>query len=78
MVLNFAPVERRDFIVEVPKMGRYEEILSTDNYEYGGKNKLNEEALRTQATTDEYGNKHNYIKITLPALGGVIFRKQQN
>ena len=78
VVLNFAPVERRDFIVEVPKMGRYEEILSTDNYEYGGKNKLNEEALRTQATTDEYGNKHNYIKITLPALGGVIFRKQQN
>ncbi|MBE6616837.1 MAG: 1,4-alpha-glucan branching protein GlgB [Ruminococcaceae bacterium] len=78
VVLNFAPVERRDFVVEVPKMGRYEEVLSTDNYEYGGKNKLNEEGVRTRAVTDERGERHNYITINLPPLGGVIFRKQQN
>ncbi len=78
VVLNFAPVERRDFTVEVPKMGRYEEILTTDRYEFGGKNRLNEEAVRSRIVTDEYGNKKNVINITLPALGGVILKKQQN
>jgi len=78
VVLNFAPVERQNFEVEVPKMGRYEEILTTDRYEFGGKNRLNEDAVRSRLVTDEYGNKKNVINITLPALGGVILKKQQN
>ena len=78
VVLNFAPVERQNFEVEVPKMGRYEEILTTDRYEFGGKNRLNETAVRSRIVTDENGNKKNIINITLPALGGVILKKQQN
>ena len=78
VVLNFAPVERQNFEVEVPKMGRYEEILTTDRYEFGGKNRLNETAVRSRIVTDENGNKKNVISITLPALGGVILKKQQN
>lgn len=78
IVLNFAPVVRTDFTVCVPKMGRYEEVFTTDVYEFGGKNRLNEEAVRTHSFTDESGVKKNAIDITLPALGGVIFRKQQN
>lgn len=78
IVLNFAPVVRTDFSVCVPKMGRYEEVFTTDVYEFGGKNRLNEEAVRTHSFTDESGVKKNAIDITLPALGGVIFRKQQN
>lgn len=78
VALNFAPVVRTDFTIYVPKMGRYEEIFTTDRYEYGGKNRLNEEAVRTQIVFDEEGAKRSAIDITLPALGGVIYRKQQN
>ena len=45
VVLNFAPVKREGFALTVPKMGRYEEIFSTDPYEFGGKNILNEDSL---------------------------------
>lgn len=78
VVLNFAPVVRPNFTVCVPKMGRYEEIFTSDRYEYGGKNRLNEEAVRTQIVFGEDGVKNNAVNITLPALGGVIYRKQQN
>jgi 1,4-alpha-glucan branching enzyme len=78
VVLNFAPVVRENFKVRVPKMGRYEEIMTTDKYEFGGKNRLNEEAVRTRAVLGADGKRENEIEITLPALGGVIFRKQTN
>lgn len=78
VVLNFAPVVRANYSVCVPKIGRYEEVFTTDVYEFGGKNRLNEESVRTRAVVDESGTKKNVIDITLPALGGVIFRKQIN
>jgi len=78
VVLNFAPVVRENFRVRVPKMGRYEEIMTTDRYEFGGKNRLNEEAVRTRAAVREDGKRENEIEIMLPALGGVILRKQAN
>ena len=78
VVLNFAPVKREGFALTVPKMGRYEEIFSTDPYEFGGKNILNEEAVRTRSIVDAEGTKKNVIDITVPPLGGCVFRKQQN
>ncbi len=78
VALNFSPIPRENFGLKVPKMGRYEEILTTDRYEFGGKNRLNETALRSMAVTDESGEKKNEIRITLPAMGGVIFRKITN
>ena len=78
VVLNFAPVLREGFRVRVPKMGRYEEIMTTDKYEFGGKNHLNEGAIRTRNAIDGEGKRENEIEITLPALGGVILRKQTN
>ena len=78
VVLNFAPVLREGFRVRVPKMGRYEEVMTTDKYEFGGKNKLNEEAVRTRAVVGADGSRSNEVEITLPALGGVILRKQPN
>ncbi len=78
IVLNFAPVVRECFTVKVSKMGRYEEILNSDRFEFGGRNRLNEESIRTRAVVDENGNKTNVIDITVPAHGAVILRKQQN
>ena len=76
--MNFAPVVRENYPRTVPKMGRYEEVFSTDRYEFGGKNYLNETPVRTRAEIGGDGVKRSTIEITLPALGGVIFRKQQN
>ena len=76
--MNFAPVVRENYPLTVPKMGRYEEVFSTDRYEFGGKNNLNETPVRTRAEIGGDGVKRSSIEITLPALGGVIFRKQQN
>ena len=78
VAMNFAPVQRDNYPLAVPKMGRYEEVFSTDRYEYGGRNVLNETPVRTRTETDENGLKHPIIDIVLPPLGGVIYRKQQN
>ncbi len=76
VALNFAPVVREGFPLKVSKMGRYEEIMTTDRYEFGGRNRLNEDSVRTITTAAPNGEKQNEIRITLPAMGGVIFRKQ--
>ncbi len=78
VVLNFAPVLRENYRLEVPKMGRYEEVFSTDPYEFGGKNRLSEAPVRTITEIREDGTRHHSITVTLPALGGVIYEKQQN
>ena len=78
VVLNFAPVRRVGYPLAVPKMGRYEEVLSTDRYEFGGRNVLNEAPIRTRSEVGEDGVKRAVIDVTLPPLGGAIFRKQQN
>lgn len=78
IALNFSPVLREDFLLKVPKMGRYEEIMTTDRYEFGGKNKLNETPVRSVTTVTPDGEKRTEIKITLPAMGGAIFCKQLN
>lgn len=78
IVLNFAPVVRENYMVKVPKMGRYEEIFTSDRYEFGGKNRMNDDAVRTRTIVNEDGVKQSVIDITLPALTGVILRKQQS
>jgi 1,4-alpha-glucan branching enzyme len=78
VALNFAPVQRDAYPLAVPKMGRYEEIFSTDHYEFGGRNVLNEAPVRTRTEIDEKGVKRAIVDIILPPLGGVIYRKQMN
>ncbi len=78
VVLNFGSEALDSFTVYVPRMGRYEEIFTTDRYEFGGKNRLNESAVRARFMTDETGTKRSAVDISLPALGGVILQKQQN
>lgn len=75
VVINFSPVERRGFKVRVPKSGYYAEVLTTDEYRFGGGNLLNSEPVKSFAVT-EGGGKADYIEINLPSFGGVIFKKQ--
>lgn len=78
VILNFSPVVREGYTLYVPKMGRYEEVLTTDRYEFGGRNRLNEDTVRSVAITDENGSRKNQVTLTLPALGGVVLKKQLN
>ena len=77
VVLNFAPVVRENYSVKVPKMGRYEEIFTSDRYEFGGRNRMNDDAVRTRTVVNEDGVKQSVVDIILPALSGIILRKQQ-
>jgi len=78
IAVNFSAVKVEKYTLEVSKMGRYEEILSTDSYMFGGGNCLNREPLRSCVISNEGGKKKNTIDITLPALGGVVLRKLQS
>ncbi len=78
VALNFAPVVRENFSLKVPKLGRYEEVMTTDKYEFGGKNILNEEAIRSHPIIGDDGSKTYAVDVTLPALGGIILKKQLN
>lgn len=69
-VLNFAPVDREDFILANMKHTRYFEVFSSDAESYGGKGRLNGGALDTQTAFD--GTRE--LRITLPALSAVILK----
>ncbi len=78
VVLNFSPVQRENFPLRVPKMGRYEEVFSTDCVEFGGTNHRNETGIRSRTVKNDDGSKYSVIDMMLPALGGVILQKQSN
>lgn len=73
VVCNFTPVERRGYVIGLPKGGIWEEILNTNAGCYGGSGtgnggKINAEAL--PADDRDFSS-----KIVLPPLSTVVFRK---
>lgn len=73
-VINFVPVTRRGYRISVPKSGEYEEIFSTDSPEFGGCSQLNTEPVKAFCVGDKK-DKNYAVEITVPALGGVIFKR---
>ena len=72
IVLNFSPVERKNYTLKVSKRGSYKEVFNSDLYEYGGKNKKNKKSLKSYKK-----EKDNIIDILLPAYGALIFEKEK-
>ncbi len=77
VILNFSDTIIENYTLAVGKKGRYEEVLSTDSYMFGGNNILNREVMQTRVISESNGQKQNGIDLMLPPLGGVIIRKQQ-
>ncbi len=75
VVLNFAPVKRIDYVVRVPKAGKYEEIFNSDRTEFGGGGCLNDAPIQSKTAVDDKGEKQNYIRIVLPPLSAVFLRR---
>lgn len=75
VIINYAPVTREEYTFCVPKMGRYEEVFTTDPYAFGGRNIPHKDAVRTVVSTNENGERICSCTITLPALSGVVYKK---
>ncbi|MCX6164763.1 MAG: 1,4-alpha-glucan branching protein GlgB [Ignavibacteriae bacterium] len=75
-VLNMTPVLRENYILGVPFDGFYKEILNSDGFEYGGSGKGNAGGVSSdQKTKNQW---YHTICITLPPLGGLIFKIERN
>ena len=75
VVINFSPVARDGYQVNVSTAGKYKEVFSTDETKFGGKGNLNNEILKSAKYQTQSGEIQNYVNINLPALSGVIIRK---
>ena len=75
IVINFSPVTREEYWLNVDSPGRYKEILSSDEIRFGGKGLLNTAVFKTEKYQKQSGEIQNYLKINLPALSGIVIRK---
>ena len=74
-LLNFTPNVIHDYKVGVPEKVSYREIFSTDMTEFGGSGVDNGDE---KVVFDEpFGNAHQHIMVSLPPLGGVIFKAEK-
>jgi 1,4-alpha-glucan branching enzyme len=75
IVLNFSPVERKDFVIGVPFAGSYEEILNTEMKEFGGTwTQLNQDCQTEQKKIKNF----NYrIRTIVPSLGAIILKPKE-
>ncbi len=71
-VVNYSPVTRDGFVIEVDSPGEYEVLINSDLYEYGGKNLLGNERIKSEIR-DSDGRE--IIKFTLPGMSGIILKK---
>ena len=70
VVLNFTPVPRYGYRVEVPRSGYCRELINSDAREYGGSGVGNLGGVRATVDTDDQAG--TVISLTLPPLGGLL------
>ena len=69
-VVNFSPVERREYRFGVPQKKEYREIFNSDALEFGGTGAGNPKPVRT-----EWIPSHGHpcsIAVTIPPMAGVV------
>ena len=75
IVINFSPVMRENYKVNVAEAGNYQEILSTDEIQFGGNGSLNSGVIKSNKEINSQGEIQNFVNINLPPLSGIILRK---
>lgn len=73
IVCNFSPLVHEHYIIGVPHPGQYQEILNSDDTQYGGSGQKNREDLWAQETP--WNNMPFSLSIRIPPLGGVILKR---
>ncbi len=72
VVLNLTPVVHHNFILGVPKKGKYKEIINSDKEKYGGSNQYNGQELFTFNEPAHGFNQH--IKMLISPLSVTILK----
>ena len=75
VVINFSPIKRENYRINVSQPGNYREVLTTDEFQFGGNGNVNKNIFKSSNYINDLGETQNYIDINLPALSGVIIRK---
>ncbi len=71
VICNFTPRGYDDYYIGVPTEGAYEEILNTDNTEYGGTNMLNGKIQAEQIICDGYPFR---LRLKVPPLSTIYLK----
>ncbi len=72
-VVNYSPVVREGFVLEVPKTGEYEVLINSDLYEFGGKNLIPDTVIKAKVRKED---RKAFLEMTLPPLCGIILRRK--
>ena len=72
VAINFTPVKRGNFYLSVPERGVWREVFNSDLEEYGGSGIKNPDTPSSEYNFKGYTEA---IRITLPPMSGVIYRK---
>ena len=71
-VVNYAPVTRENFIIEVDEKGEYDVLIDSDLFEFGGRNLLGQKKIKSEVRPEDG---REILRFTLPAMAGVILKK---
>ena len=71
-IINFSPVERKEYYVGVPKNKAYTEVFNSDAAIYGGRNISNQGTLRPKK--GEVNGFPQYLSLTLPPLAAIVLK----
>ena len=75
IVVNFSPISREGYFLNVGEQGVYKEELNSNMSCFGGNGMASEGIVETSKQVNQNGEEINGIKINLPALSGLIYRK---
>ncbi|WP_026642084.1 1,4-alpha-glucan branching protein GlgB [Bifidobacterium tsurumiense] len=73
VVVNFSGEAWQDYQVPLPKGGRWNEVLTTDDEQYGGSGIHNGSF---EAQEEEYHSRPYSARLTIPALGAVFLKPE--
>ena len=74
VVTNFTPMVREDYILGVPRGGKWKEVINTDSSVYAGSGIGNLGGIT--ATDNAWHDRPNSLKIILPPLATLIFKSK--
>ena len=72
VAVNFTPVERKDYELNVPKAGKYKLVFNSDNEEYGGDGKV--EAVVVKSAVEADSNDRYKMFVDIPASAMVVYK----
>ena len=73
VVLNFTPVDSKNYKLAVPSAGKWKEIFSSDAAKYGGDGRNNKTSKQSKA--GKVDGRSNYISVNIPGLSMSVFKK---